>query len=109
MSYVPKTAQRKINRWINERTIGKPGSPTGLAPSTIPRRLDYGTPGAGCYEVYLDGVRQHLCTVAETCDPATGVGYVTRFIHGKGNQPLTRKTETVLGKVEIKLKGAKHV
>lgn len=106
MRYIPKSAQRKIDASVRLRsTIGVPTSGPGTPQKEyVPRRLESGTPGQGLYEVFFNGQRQHLCTVADMDE-----GFITRYTRGTGNQPSTKETETLKGRVVIRRKGTKHV
>ena len=113
MSRIPKSAQRLITMYNAQREarlraaslLPAPGTTAApRAPGAPPRRLVAGTPGNGLYEVFFNGTRQHLCTVADVDQ-----GFITRYTHGRGNTPLTMETETLHGLVEIRRKGQKHV
>lgn len=109
MSYIPKSAQRKIDKY-NSKTRVIQLSPEAEAklvkafedrkPAEPPKRLRSGQPGAGLWDVYFNGVKQHLCAVADVEQ-----GFVIRYLHGKGNTPTTSQTEQVRGYVEIVRKG----
>lgn len=106
MSYIPKSAQRKIDASVKLRaTVGIPTSGPGTPQHAyVPRRLEQGTPGQGLYEVFFNGQRQHLCVIADM-----DAGFITRYTQGIGNQPSTKTTETLKGRVVIRRKGTKHV
>lgn len=103
MSYIPKSAQRKIDAYKRmQKETPREQFPAVEPPvDYVPRRLRAGEPGAGMWDVYLDGVQQHLCQIAEAGDP----GAVIRYKHGKGNIAQTRETELVRGRVVILRKG----
>lgn len=60
-------------------------------------RLTVSDIGCQYYEVYLDGVKQTECVVADE-----GRGYVERIVERRPLPFRTHKTETVKGVVEIK-------
>lgn len=131
MSYISKTAQRKIdasNRAIKQLRAERADRNCNcgaLNPQKHsaecarfwepiqrnPTQLKAGQPGAGMWDVYFNGVRQHLCSYADSL-----TGKITRFLSGVGTVPTTSQTETLQGAVQIVRKGqrptvygAKHV
>lgn len=75
------------------------------APAEPPNRLQVGySPAAYCnaYDVYFNGVKQTLCTVADVKR-----GYITRYIKGKGRTGIGHDMETLFGEVKIVLRGVK--
>lgn len=127
MGYVPKGAQKKLNT-VSLGAMGRVRANTAAilaimgaqvtervltqAAGEIPRRLELGvTPQHVCfaYDVYFDGKKQTLCTVADV-----DKGYIKRYIRGVGHKAVANKNgkydmELLFGKVEIIPKGAKHV
>lgn len=100
MSYIPKSAQRKMNGYKRMKalpTTSAPATPTGP-----PKRLKQGQPGAGMWDVYFNGERQRLCKVADV-----DKGMIERYMHGDGSKPLTHRTEILHGVVQIVAKGEK--
>lgn len=117
MSYIPKSVKRKLDRvntiksanWLKpEQKAELLGSPLSLNEQVyrevtgVPNVLRQGQSGSGMWDVYLDGVKQHLCQEANAMS-----GYVIRYTHGSGRTPLTKQTEKVRGKVEFVRKGSK--
>jgi hypothetical protein len=105
MSYIPKSAMKRIVM-ANNRSAALASAMTAQVILQTPRRMEAGvTPLGiqGMYDVYLDGVKQHLCTLADV-----DRGYVVRYIRGKSNRPQTKQTETIHGKVEIRRRGEKR-
>lgn len=103
MSYIPKSAQRKIdaaNRAIKAMPHRVFDGYEKIAVPFVPNRLVSGMAGAQMWDVFLDGMKQHLCQVADIDG-----GYVIRYLRGVGSKPLTKETETVFGVVEIRRKG----
>lgn len=102
MSYIPKSAQRRIA--AGARISQMVAAAIQCVPQLpVPRRMEIGVtpPGIlGLFEVYVDGVKQRLCTLADA-----DRGYVIRYRSGKGNKATTKETETIRGKVEIRRKG----
>lgn len=99
MSYIPKSAQRKID--AANRAIAK--LPHRIAEQTsepavpfVPKRLVSGMGGAQMWDVSLDGVKQHLCKEADVAR-----GFVVRYTQGIGNKPTTQQLEKVHGVVTI--------
>lgn len=121
MGYVPKGAQKRLNAMAMVRantaaTLAVMSIQTTQrvlkeAGGDVPRRLELGvTPTRICnaYDVYLDGVKQTLCIIADV-----DKGYIKRYIRGVGRKPVPNKngmfdTELHFGKVEIVPKGAKR-
>lgn len=114
MGYVPKGAQKRLNTMAKVRANTVATLATAKAQVTarvlsesvgdIPRRLDAAiTPQHVCraYDVYFNGKRQQLCTVADV-----EKGYIVRYTKGFGNMGMTRDTERLFGKVQIVPKGA---
>lgn len=99
MSYIPKSAMRKINKVVKPLPKTEKGDTVTLIRGE-PTVLRQGQPGAGMWDVYLDGVRQHLCQEAHA-----EKGYVIRYTHGSGSTPLSKQTERVDGCVVIVRKG----
>jgi hypothetical protein len=66
----------------------------------VPTKLYQGQPGAGMWDVYFNGVKQHLCTYASSIE-----GKIVRYTHGRGNTPLSKQTEELAGSVVIVRKG----
>ena len=99
MSYIPKSAQRKIARAQQIRAT----LPDHVVKAELPRRLESGDPGAGMFDVYFNGERQHLCKTADVTQ-----GFIERFVHGRGRTALTDQTEVLRGKVEILRKGQRY-
>lgn len=104
MSYIPKSVQRKIDKY-NGKTRVIHLSPEAEAKLTkafetrTPQVLRQGDPGCQRWEVYFNGVRQHLCTYASVTE-----GKIIRYTHGVGNKAGTRQTEELFGDVEIRSK-----
>lgn len=102
MSYIPKSAQRKIdaaNRAIKAMPHRVFDGVDKLAVPFVPNILTAGDGGAQMWDVFFNGVKQHLCQHAD-CER----GYIVRYTHGTGNKPLTSETEKLFGVVEIKRK-----
>lgn len=103
MSYVPKSAQRKID--AANRAIAK--LPHRVAEATdpkphvpfVPKQLVAGQGGAQMWDVYLDDVKQHLCKEADVAR-----GFIVRYTQGVGNKPTTQQVEKIYGKVRIEKK-----
>lgn len=115
MSYIPKSAQEKIDAL---KSIPLPTLATAAAVivahaeiqqviaqlPVAPRRMEVGvTPQDVCsaYDVYLNGRRQSLCLIADV-----DKGFVRRYIHGVGNRPCPDRhghmnTEIKFGRVHI--------
>jgi hypothetical protein len=121
MGYVPKGAQKRLNAMAQVRAnstatlelmkIQTNAQVHKEAGGEGPRRLELGvTPTRICnaYDVYFDGKRQTLCTVADI-----DKGYIKRYVRGVGRKPVANKNgafdmELLFGKVEIVPKGAKR-
>ncbi len=76
-------------------------------PKTMKRLCIDDTPHEVCqqYDVYFNGVKQHLCHTADV-----EKGHILRFKRGMGNLPVKNRvgrydTEMLTGKVEIVPKG----
>lgn len=120
MGFVPKGVQRKNNalammRATSQTTLALMGMQVSARvhkefAGEVPRRLELGlTPTHVCnaFDVYLDGKRQQLCTVADV-----DKGYIKRYVHGVGRKPVPNKegafdVELLWGKVQIVPKGTK--
>jgi len=105
MSYIPKSAQRKIDKYNSTSRVIElsPEASAKLVKAfedRTPAVLRQGQPGAGLWDVYFNGVKQHLCTFASINE-----GYIVRYTHGKGSTPLTKQTERLTGSVVIVRKG----
>lgn len=118
MGYVPKGAQKRLNAMAQVRAntaatlaIARIQVNANVHQGEIPRRLELGvTPTRICnaYDVYLDGKKQALCTVADV-----DKGYIKRYVRGVGRKPVPNKNgafdvELLWGKVEIHPKGVKR-
>lgn len=107
MSYIPKSAQRKINKY-NSKTRAIRLSPEAEKKledafnNRTPAVLRQGQPGAGLWDIYFNGIKQHLCTFASVNE-----GCIVRYTHGKGSTPLTEQTERLTGCVVIVPKGSR--
>lgn len=104
MSYIPKSVQRKIDaqnraRSMHIASLIAAGVQVVAAEPFVPTLLNSGQPGAGMWDVFLDGVKQHLCLRADA-----KLGYIVRYTRGVGNKPTTRETEQMYGLVEFKRK-----
>lgn len=102
MSYVPKSAQRRIdkaNREIRAMPHRVFDGVEKIAAPYVPTTLTAGQGGAQMWDVFFNGTRQHLCQHADT-----ERGYIVRYLRGSGSRPLTNETEKVFGVVEIKRK-----
>lgn len=102
MSYVPKSAQRKIdaaNRAIRAMPHRVFDGVEKIAVPFVPEVLVAGQGGAQMWDVFFNGTKQHLCQHADTLQ-----GYIVRYVRGVGNKPLTKDTEKLFGVVEIRRK-----
>lgn len=102
MSYIPKSALRKIeaaNRAIKAMPHRVFDSIDTIAVPFVPNILTAGQGGAQMWDVFFNGVKQHLCQHAD-CER----GYIIRYVRGVGNKPLTQEVEKLFGTVEIKRK-----
>jgi hypothetical protein len=97
MSYVPKHAQRKMARYAKLTTPMAEQTNESAQTNALPRRLTADTPGCNRYQVWFDGVRQYLCTLADV-----DAGRIVRYKAGIGSRPSTREQETLHGLVEIR-------
>jgi hypothetical protein len=120
MGYVPKGAQKRMNamaqvRATSQVTLALMGIQATAkvhseADGIVPQRLELGvTPTRICnaYDVYLNGKKQALCTVADV-----DKGYIKRYVRGVGRKPVPNKegafdVELLWGKVQIIPKGTK--
>lgn len=107
MSYIPKSAQRKITKYNSTSRVIElsPEAEAKLVKAFDDRRpavLHSGQPGARLWDVYFNGVKQHLCLTANAVE-----GYIVRYTHGKGSVPLTKQTERLTGCVVIVSKGSR--
>lgn len=100
MSYIPKSAQRRIDK-ANAAIAKLPhrvfDGVEKIAVPFTPNILQAGTAGAGQWDVFLDGVKQHLASYVDVEG-----GWLRRYTKGVGNKPTTRDTEKVFGFVEVK-------
>lgn len=102
MSYIPKSAQRKIDA-ANSAIKAMPhrvfDSVDKIAVPFVPTILIAGQGGAQMWDVFFNGVKQHLCQRADS-----ERGYIIRYVRGTGNKPLSKEVEMLTGIVEIKRK-----
>lgn len=105
MGHIPKSAQRAIDKANRDRAKMARVRDQVAAQLPVPRVMAHGmTPQSimNLFDVYLDGERQHLCTLANV-----DKGLIRRWCRGHAH--LADKTggqEEVYGKVEIRRKGA---
>lgn len=95
-----KTMQKKLAAYARmkaEAELIREFTPIDRDP---PKRLISGQPGAGMWDVYFNGERQHLCTFADV-----QLGRITRYKHGRGSTGIGKDTENLIGHVEIVRKG----
>lgn len=102
MSYIPKSALRKIqaaNRAIAQLPHRVFDGVEKIAVPFVPRVLTSGQGGAQMWDVFFNGVKQKLCQHADS-----ERGYIVRYVRGVGSKPLSAETEKLFGVVEIKRK-----
>lgn len=104
MSYIPKSAQRKIDKYnAKSRVIRLSPEVEAKLVQTFenrtPQVLRQGDPGCQRWAVYFNGERQHLCSYASVPE-----GKIVRYVSGMGNEANTRQTEVLFGTVEIRSK-----
>jgi len=102
MSYIPKSALRKIeaaNRAIKAMPHRVFDGVEKIAVPFVPTVLSAGQGGAQMWDVFFNGTKQHLCQHADSEQ-----GYIVRYVRGVGNKPQTKETEKLFGIVEIKRK-----
>lgn len=100
MSRIPKSAQRKIDKYARMKALPTSNQKEVVEDFRTPMTLRQGDPGVGKWDVYFNGERQTLCMYADARS-----GTIVRYKHGSGNTPLTKETERLRGNVVIVRKG----
>lgn len=105
MSYIPKSAQRKIDSYNRKRAeiVLSPKAQAKLEQALAPpMQLRSGQPGARMWDVYFNGVKQNVCTFADRM-----LGRLTRYRYSRGSLGIGKETENLIGNVEFVRRGEK--
>lgn len=105
MSYIPKSAQRKIDSYNRKRAeiVLSPKAQAKLEQDLAPpMQLRYGQPGVRMWDVYFNGQKQNVCTFADRM-----LGRITRYKYSRGALGVGTETENLIGDVEFVKRGQK--
>lgn len=107
MSYIPKSAQRKIDRYNRKRAeiVLSPKAQAKLEQALAPpMQLRSGQPGSRMWDVYFNGEKQNVCTFADRM-----LGRITRYKYSRGSTGIGHETENLIGNVEFVKRGERPV